>query len=272
MVDEKYIYTIIILLVIFYIYKRQLLLNENFEASVNGKSNFERYTKLEHNAYGQIYTFGDSEAISKAISTTENNIWEDHICQIFARYYIPGTDAVDIGANMGLNSIRMNQLNPITNGNKIHLFEPQHDVFTLLEYNTKNLPRVLYNFALSDAYKILNFSPVESNMGGTSMISDPNSNNVHILATKLDNIQFERPVSVVKLDVEGGEAGTLLGGREFFNKHKPTLIIEVWKDKTNEVFPILNNMNYIQIWNNLDDYIFIHESKQSNTPSNTPSN
>ena len=155
----------------------------------------------------------------------------------------------------------MNQLNPITSGNKIHLFEPQHDVFSLLEYNTRDLKRILYNFALSDTCKILNFNPVESNMGGTSMISNINQDNVHILATKLDNIQFDRPVSVVKLDVEGGEAGTLLGGLIFFDKHKPNLIIEIWKDKLSDILPILTSMNYVQVWNNLDDYLFKHKSK-----------
>ena len=257
---DIYVY-IIIGLIIALIIQKKYIAKENFSA------NFLRYTKLDHSSYGTIYTFGDTEAISKSISTLDNNIWEDHICQIFAENYSPGTDAVDIGANLGLNSIRMNQLNPITSGNKIHLFEPQHDVFSLLEYNTRDLQRKLYNFALSDTCKILNFNPVESNMGGTSMISDINQNNVHILATKLDNIQFDSPVSVVKLDVEGGEAGTLQGGLTFFNTHKPTLIIEIWKDKLPEVLPILANMNYVQIWNNLDDYIFKHINKIYNSPS-----
>jgi len=251
-----YLYIISGILIIFILYNSLQITEKHTELS-----SLSRYVKLDHNHYGTIYIFDESDAISKSISAPDNNIWEDNICHIFAENYIPNTDAVDIGANMGLNSIRMNQLNPITKGNKIHLFEPQHDVFTLLEYNTKKLPRVLYNFALSDSYKILNFSPIQSNMGGTSMVENENINNVHVLATKLDNIKFERPVSVVKLDVEGGEANTLLGAVNFFNTHKPTLIIEIWKDKLDTVLPILNKMNYIQLWNNHDDYVFKHQTK-----------
>ena len=52
----------------------------------------------------------------------------------------------------------MNQIKPISPGCKIHLFEPQYDVFSILNYNTKNIPRILYNFALSDKNKILNLA------------------------------------------------------------------------------------------------------------------
>jgi len=254
--NDIYIYLFCSLIILIIIYK-------NYIGNNNKKlTNFLRYQKINHKIYGKIYTFGETDLISKLVSTKENNVWEDKICHMFAENYIPNTDVLDIGANIGLNSIRMNQLNPITEGNKIHMFEPQHDVFTLLEYNTKQLPRVLYNFALSDSCNILNFSPVESNMGGTSMVSNENANNVHILSTKLDNIKFDRPVSVVKLDVEGGEAGTLIGGTNFFNTHKPILIIEIWKDKLNEVLPILAGMNYVQIWNENDDFVYKHISKK----------
>ena len=77
-----------------------------------------------------------------------------------------------------------------------------------------------------------------------------------MLATKLDNITFERPISVVKMDVEGSEADVLIGGQAFFEKYKPTLVIEIWNKKKDIVFPILAKMNYIQIWNKNADYIF----------------
>jgi FkbM family methyltransferase len=223
----------------------------------NEQFGFQRYTKQYHDVYGNIYSFDNSEHISLYISN--NQIWEEDICQILANNYIANTDVLDIGANIGLSSIRMNQINPISPGCKFHLFEPQHDVFSILDYNTNTLPRILYNFALSDKEKLLNFSKVSDNIGATEMNILENNNNIHILATKLDNITFERPISVVKMDVEGSEADVLIGGQSFFEKYKPTLVIEIWDKKKNEVLPILSKMNYIQTWNKNADYVFKHK-------------
>ena len=206
----KYIYILIVFIVlyIFYIF--------NIEKFNHG---FKRYTHNQHAVYGDIYTFDENDAISRSI--LNNNIWEEHICQILAENYVPNTDVLDIGANIGLSSIRMNQIKPISPGCKIHLFEPQYDVFSILNYNTKNIPRILYNFALSDKNKILNFSQKEDNIGATTMNVIKNNNNIYVSATYLDNLNFERPISVVKMDVEGSEEDTLMGGLVFFEKYKP---------------------------------------------------
>jgi len=216
---------------------------------------FQRYNNKKHNIYGDIYTFDDADLISKHVSNN-NDIWEEHICQLLAKNYVKNTDVLDIGANMGLNSIRMNQIKPISSGNKIHFFEPQHDVFSILDYNTRDIPRVLYNFALSDKQKLLNFSKDVGNIGGTEMSSTTNNNNINVLATNLDSIIFERPISLVKLDAEGSEADVLNGGKLFFEKYKPTLVIEIWDKNKELVIPILSKMNYKQTWNQDADYIF----------------
>ena len=245
----KYIYIVIIIIGIILLNYKEF---DNFEYG------FKRYTNNQHNIYGDIYTFDASDYISGVI--TNNNIWEEHICKILADNYVPNTDVLDIGANIGLSSIRMNQINPISPGCKIHLFEPQHDVFSILEYNTKNIPRILYNIGLSDKNKILNFSKKQDNIGATSMNTIENNDNIHVMSTYLDNITFERPISVVKMDVEGGEEDTLNGGLVFFEKYKPTLIIEIWGKNRDIVLSVLKNMNYIQLWNQKYDYIFKHKS------------
>ena len=241
----KYIFIIVLFILILSIFIK------SFNIDLFG---FQRYSKNDHKIYGNIYTFDKDDQISSNVQN--NNIWEEKICQILADNYIKNTDVLDIGANMGLNSIRMNQINPISEGNKIHLFEPQHDVFSILDYNTRNLPRVLYNFALSDKNKILNFLKKEDNIGATPMNISKNNNNIQVLATNLDTIVFERPISVVKLDAEGSEGDVLNGGRLFFKKHKPTLVIEIWPDNKKLVLDILSKMNYIQTWNDKDDFIF----------------
>ena len=74
-----------------------------------------------------------------------------------------------------------------------------------------------------------------------------NNDNIHVSATYLDNLNFERLISVVKMDVEGSEEDTLMGGLAFFEKYKPTLVIEIWIEKKDSVLPILEKMNYVQL-------------------------
>lgn len=248
----KYIYIYLLIICIF------VIILINYYKIKYLKPGYMRNKHIQHDIYGDIYTFDENDLISVAIQN--NNIWEEQICQLLAKNYVSNTDVLDIGANIGLSSIRMNQLNPISPGCKIHLFEPQHDVFSVLEYNTKDLPRILYNFALSDKNRILNFSQKKNNIGATIMNSNENYNNIHVSSTYLDNLTFERPISVVKMDVEGSEEFTLIGGLNFFEKYKPTLIIEIWSSKENAVFSVLEKMNYVQTWNQSYDYVFKHRS------------
>ena len=74
-----------------------------------------------------------------------------------------------------------------------------------------------------------------------------NNDNIHVSATYLDNLNFERLISVVKMDVEGSDEDTLMGGLAFFEKYKPTLVIEIWIEKKDSVLPILEKMNYVQL-------------------------
>jgi len=104
----------------------------------------QRMSKIEHPNYESIYVFEGEDTISNEVR--QNKIWEDALCRKLAENYVEGTDFLDIGANMGLNSVRMNQIKKITG--TAHLFEPQPDVFLMLKYNTRNLNRKLYNMAL----------------------------------------------------------------------------------------------------------------------------
>ena len=85
----------------------------------------------DHPVYGKVHVFDEVDAISRHVLS--NQIWEDYLCDWLASYYKPDTDVLDIGANLGFNSLRMQQIKPISEGCVYHLFEPQHDVFTLLQ-------------------------------------------------------------------------------------------------------------------------------------------
>ena len=219
-----------------------------------------RIVAHDHPIYGRVYVFGADDLISGYVLRDE--LWEEGLCKWLASYYEPGTDVLDIGANLGLNSLRMQQLNPISRGCVYHLFEPQHDVFTLLQLNTKSIPRVLYNFALSDKVGYVNFVQVHANVGNTSVSDGTSDSSTNVMANTLDSITFDRRISVVKMDVEGFEEQVLNGGAHTLFRHRPTLIIEIWRSRYGTVSKLLTAMGYVQIANHQDDYIFVPRNKR----------
>jgi FkbM family methyltransferase len=211
-----------------------------------------RIKKIEHEVYGSIYVFDGEDLISNAINT--KTIWEEHIVNELVTYYKEGTDILDIGANIGLNSLRLNQLKKITG--TCHLFEPQSDVFLLLDYNTRDINRKLYNMALSDTCKIFSYNQNKKNIGAT-VLANNKDGMIYTNSIPLDSIEFNNEISVIKIDVEGGEIDVLKGGRNFLNKYKPVIVIEIWKDNVDKLIQELNSQNYIQTKHlGADDYVF----------------
>jgi FkbM family methyltransferase len=228
---------------------KQIRIIEKFEEVINNK--VKRFTNLNHPTYGDIYVFDENDFISRGVLKGE--IWEEPICKKMAELYKEGTDVLDIGANMGLNSLRMSQIKPVSG--TFHFFEPQADVFLALDYNTRNMNRKLYNFPLSDKSSVLNFSQDTGNIGATQMINE--GFNTHVSAQTLDSLQFPKEVSLVKMDVEGSELRVLEGGKLFFEQKKPNLLIEIWGKNKETVFQKLQSMGYSLVEHlGGDDYIF----------------
>ncbi len=217
---------------------------KNVERLVHPDDNFERIRKVTHPSYGEIYIFDDKDAISSSIMSS-GKPWEEKLCEVMAENYVPGTDMLDIGANLGLNTIYLNKLKSITG--TAHLFEPQSDVFTMLKFNTRNLlSRKLYNITLgSPEPEILSFSQQIDNVGGTN-IRTGTKGNVNVAAIPLDLIEFKNPISFVKMDIEGAEYKVLLGAASTLAKFSPTLLIEVSPETDEKLRKLLHSYGYSQ--------------------------
>ena len=210
----------------------------------------QRMTKIEHPNYESIYIFDGYDTISNEVR--QNKIWEDAVCNKLAENYVEGTDFLDIGANIGLNSVRMNQIKKITG--TVHLFEPQPDVFLMLKYNTRNLNRKLYNVALSDKNGHSSFTQTEANVGATQIGSNLE---VTIATARLDDFLFPNTISLMKIDVEGHEESMIKGGKETIMKYKPTILIEMWPGKKEIVSELLKSFGYVETEHlGMDDYVY----------------
>ena len=137
---------------------------------------------------------------------------------------------VEIGGNIGINAIHAAVL-----GHEVLAFEPQIDLSAYIKLNAR-LNGVAENvtvvrMGLSDKSGTSVFKIDTRNRGG-SAIADSSEEKRHfysmvsISLTTLDDINIQKKVFLMKIDVESHELKVLLGGSQFFNSvYKPEIIL-----------------------------------------------
>jgi len=174
--------------------------------------------------------------------TRRDGSWEkDHIA-IFQKYVKPGDTVLDIGANIGCHAAVLATLVGPTG--EVHAFEPASFLFRVLEqmrsFNKFEQVR-LHNVALSELNGSLVLSLSESNPGGNSIQSTSSGNaegddDTHqtIEAKRADDFLLGdngqglplKSLSLIKMDVEGGEGGVLKGASEVLKRFRPVILME----------------------------------------------
>jgi len=209
---------------------------------------------------------------------TQDKMWDYNICKLISELIKDNTEFVDIGANIGLVTLGVQKLIKEKNIKKYHCFEPNHIIFSMLNYNTSIHKDIyLYNFAVSDKISLCNMRFSTYNNGCThihKLCNDPtdysydiqkkfltnyiDENNIFIPTINIDFIinSFEN-VSVIKIDVEGFEYQVLKGAELFLKKFKPSIVIEIFPCNLEKCNNLLKSYNYILI-NHIEneDYLY----------------
>jgi FkbM family methyltransferase len=92
----------------------------------------------------------------------------------------------------------------------------------------------------------------ENNLGGASFV--PSSGNDGIRMEPLDALEFDGPVTFVKIDVEGAEIDVLKGAETLIAKDRPSLAIEV-DHRNSEMFWEWARANGYQVIDAFFDYL-----------------
>ena len=141
----------------------------------------------------------------------------------------PGDTALDIGANLGLVSFRM--LERVGPSGKVIAFEPQSRMSNYIEQSIalngiKNLQ--IEKVGLGEKPDKLRLSIPKGNAGAASFASDVGTRFEEVPVTTLDQYFSEHSdenVRLIKIDVEGFEPQVFSGGKGFFAKVKPEVIV-----------------------------------------------
>ena len=216
--------------------------------------------------------------------------WELYMLDFYKFFYIEGTDVIDVGGNMGTNTLLFDEI--VSKYNCIFTFEPiYHQIIqkTLDENNISRQRVTVYPIGLSNERHEVTFSiypwNTYCNYGATSMSKEEDlpqdrisvyqgNTSVTLDVVPLSSFNFSRRVSLIKIDVEGFEINVLKGMMSFINIHQPTIFIEIWKHKLDEflqsqeakeLFIILKyklakikNSAYFDCEVDEDDYILYH--------------
>jgi len=174
-----------------------------------------------------------------------------------------------LGAHIGDTGLFLaKELQDNNKNNKIIMIDPDKDKINFIKNTVKsnkleNYVEV-YNYGLSDneSYKALN----KTMHPGGWFIQDGNDFEVKPLDNIIDN---DKPIYLIKLDVEGYELKALKGAKNIINKYKPLLLIEEVESQLkryncnlNELHEYLNKNNYFEVIKLDGDCLYKYKIKQ----------
>ena len=175
------------------------------------------------------------------------------------------TSIIDVGANVGSYSLMFHFCFP---GAKIVAIEPSSHNMPYLNYNCGSIPEIeIRQFALgnerskgtlsipSSEQKQLNNDYPETHTGCLSLYGESGDLQEEVDVFPLDELEFEHPVGLIKIDVEGHEIQVLEGATQTIKKDKPALLVEVREDNLKmagatkwQLFRQLAGMGYFPRW------------------------
>jgi len=204
-----------------------------------------------------------------AIHTTADNFiewailstgtYEDDIGKLITISLNEGDVALDIGANIGLQSLRMSR--GVGASGKIYAFEPIEYLQAKFKRNitlNKTTNVVLMPFALADNESVADFNIDRNTWNqGTFSLNNKGSGNetqkvIIKVADNIDEIKLLDKLALIKIDVEGFEYQVLKGLVTVLEKHKPRIIFEYDKNywantggNITECYNFLVSLNYM---------------------------
>jgi len=187
-----------------------------------------------------------------------NEITDKLIFDKLKNFIKPDTIILDLGANFGQMSILWSQSKPNV---KVYAFEASNYIFNILKKNIHiNSANVEAINALvgneSNKEQLIEESLLkEYSTYGTHKINktqDTNKKKINkIKAIKIDDINFEKRISAMKIDIQGYDLDALKGSKKTILKHKMPIIFE-YEEKFEKEFNytfkdfenFINEINY----------------------------
>lgn len=156
------------------------------------------------------------------------------IFETYARYAVPGSVAVDVGANCGLHTAVLARC--VGPDGQVHAFEPVPQLTTRLEQTLalNCISNVVTHKvgAAERAGKVgFAFDPLAFNTGLGHGAKAEGGAAIDVVRLDDELALPKRPVSLIKVDVEGMEVSVLKGAQHLLAEHRPAVVVEVNSDE-----------------------------------------
>jgi FkbM family methyltransferase len=162
--------------------------------------------------------------------------YEAEEMELVRQLVCPGDTVLDIGANIGF--FTMNLAAMVGSGGKVYAFEPNPRIADLLERsvaeNRFGDRVVVARAAVADQPGRLGLFVGDDslNLSGSYLVKKKLASNaagkiVEVPVVQLDAEPIQRPVSFIKIDVEGAEPLALRGAKNILREDRPTILAEL---------------------------------------------
>ncbi len=189
--------------------------------------------------------------------TLDEGIFESDVVKTIRQFLQSGTTYLDIGANIGLLSVQFLNNADLT----VHSFEPGPSTFPLLQRSATSAanPRWnLHELALGSSPGTANFHTAGNQDAALAGLRDTGRNGgsgiAQVKVETLDHVWYhlgEPSVSVIKIDVEGGELDVFSGGSRCIRACLPAIITEIdpanfhaYDQTAESIFAFVAGMDY----------------------------
>lgn len=230
-----------------------------------------------------IYTDIFTTQLKQLGEYAEQSVIDTHLRQ----YILNSRTILDVGGHIGYHTLGYKKINPQV---KIHVFEPQKQLFDLLNKNLfdNEIENVFsYNLAVGHTNLKVTLSDIITDGPNCNESFSYDSNKIYNLGgvsigfgktevqmISLDSMDLEN-IDYIKVDVEGAESLVFLGAKNILQKYKPVICFEYNHKKLNSEFlnsiygsellspfEVLKSFGYSQFKNiPYENVIAIHESK-----------
>jgi FkbM family methyltransferase len=170
-------------------------------------------------------------------STLEWHLWafgsyEKHFAELFGYLVGPGDRCVDVGANVGVHTVRLARL--VGTDGEVVAIEPDPDVVRRTQRNItlNGLANVrIIGAAASERAgetRLYRPSPRDTNRARASLMHHTYLTGLTttVPAVSVDDVCAGEPVALIKIDVEGHEAAVVRGAVDTIARHAPAVVFE----------------------------------------------
>ena len=194
----------------------------------------------------------------------KGKVWERTMVRKFRDIVKPNDTVIDCGANIGLHSFELSKL--VGQGGDVYAFEAIPIIYNCLtrtvdEKELLNITTNNYGLYSEDDLDLI-FKSDLSGRSGMYRKGKIFQHTFNVKSITLDTYfkNYHKPIKFIKIDVEGAEFEVLKGATDLIKKHKPSIIVEIWKSplKIQKLHKWLTEMNYtIEEKVNANDYLLV---------------